>query len=149
VKYRVFVTDIEDQPADWIAWFSNQRARCENLIKESNNDAGLTAHPSGRFATNAVHFQMAMLAYNLNCWLLLFQRHEEETVEDLKHTMLATSRLRFLFIPAKMWKHAGRTGISYSENYEEKGLFDRLMGRLRAVVLPGESFAPVVPVALE
>ena len=149
VKYRVFVTDIEDQPADWIAWFSNQRARCENLIKESNNDAGLTAHPSGRFATNAVHFQLAMLAYNLNCWLLLFQRHEEETVEDLKHTMLATSRLRFLFIPAKMWKHAGRTGISYSENYEEKGLFDRLMGRLRAVVLPGERFAPVVPVALE
>jgi len=50
----------------------------------------------------------------------------------MKHTMLATARLRFLFIPAKMWKHAGRTGISYSGNYAEKGLFDRLMGRLRA-----------------
>jgi len=149
VKYRVFVTDIEEQPPDWIVWFYNQRARCENLIKESNNDAGLTAHPSGRFDTNAVHFQMAMLAYNLNCWLLLFQRNEKEKVEDMKHTMLATARLRFLFIPAKMWKHAGRTGISYSENYAEKGLFDRLMGRLRAVVPSGESFAPVVPVALE
>ena len=90
-----------------------------------------------------------MLAYNLNCWLLLFQRKEAETVEDLKHTMLATSRLRFLYIPAKMWKHAGRTGISYSGNYAEKELFDCLMGRLRAVVLPGVGFAPVVGVALE
>ena len=157
VTYRVFVTDIEDQPVEFIVWFYNQRARCENLIKESNNDAGLTAHPSGRFATNAVHFQLAMLAYNLNCWLLLFQRNEKETVEDMKHTigarvesaLLATSRLRFLFIPAKMWKHAGRTGISYSENYEEKGLLDRLMERLRAVVPVEGSFAPVVPVALK
>ena len=98
---------------------------------------------------NAVYFQMAMLAYNFNCWLLLFQRKEQETVEDMKHTMLATSRLRFLFIPAKMWKHAGRTGISYSQNYEEKGLFDRLMERLRAVVPVGGSFAPVIPVALK
>ena len=148
VTYRVFVTDIENKPVDFIVWFYNQRARCENLIKESNNDAGLTAHPSGRFATNAVHFQMAMLAYNLNCWLLLFQRNEEEKVADMKHTMLATSRLRFLFIPAKMWKHAGRTGISYSENYEERELLNRLMTRLRAVVPVGGSFAPVVPVAL-
>ena len=108
---------------------------------------------------------MAMLAYNFNCWLLLFQRNEQEIVEDMKHTIgarvesasLATSRLRFLFIPwrkslkriAKMWKHAGRTGISYSENYAEKGLLDRLMGRLRAVVPVGGSFAPVVPVALK
>ena len=53
VTYRVFVTDIEDEPVEFIVWFYNQRARCENLIKESNNDAGLTAHPSGRFATNA------------------------------------------------------------------------------------------------
>ena len=139
VKYRVFVTGIEEQPPDWIVWFYNQRARCENLIKESNNDAGLTAHPPGRFDTNAVNFQR----------LLLFQRNEEEKVADMKHTMLATSRLRFLFIPAKIWKHAGRTGISYSENYEEQGLLNRLMERLRAVVAVGKSFAPVVPVALK
>ena len=47
-----------------------------------------------------------------------------------------------------MWKHAGRTGISYSENYKEKGLFNRLMKRLRAVVPVSGSFAPVVPVPL-
>jgi len=26
---------------------------------------------------NCVHFQLAMLAYNLNCWLLLFNREEK------------------------------------------------------------------------
>lgn len=150
VKYRVFVTNIEDQPIDWVVWFYNRRAAAENLIKEANNDAGLTAHPSGRFPLNAIHFQLAMLAYNLNCWLLLFQRPEQETVETLKHTMLATARLRFLFVAAKIWRHAGRTGISYADHYEEKGLFDRLMRRLRGIVLPGTAgFQPVIPVALE
>ena len=110
VKYRVFVTNIEDQPIDWVTWFYNGRAGAENLIKEANNDAGLAAHPSKRFDTNAIHFQLAMLAYNLNCWLMLLQRNEEETVETLKHTTLATARLRFLFVAAKIWKHAGRTG---------------------------------------
>lgn len=149
VKYRVFVTDIEDQPIDWIPWFYNQRAGAENLIKESNNDVGLAAHPSGRFDMNANYFQMAMLAYNVNCWLLLFQRPEEETVETLKHTMLSTARLRFLFIAAKIKRHARQTAISYGDHYEEQGLFHRLMSRLRGIVLSGEGFAPVIPVALE
>ena len=77
-----------------------QRAGAENLIKEANNDAGLAAHPSGRWATNCVHFQLAMLAYNLNCWLLLFQREETAKAAELKHTTLAIARLRFLFLAA-------------------------------------------------
>ena len=74
--YRVFVTNMDDAIAP-LVWFYNQRAAAENLIKEANNDAGLAAHPSGRWATNCVHFQLVMLAYNLNCWLLLFHREEE------------------------------------------------------------------------
>jgi hypothetical protein len=62
----------------------------------------------------------------------------------LKHTTLATSRLRFLFIAAKIWRHSGRTGVSFSDHYEDKGLFRRLMERLRAIELRGDSFAPVV-----
>ena len=30
----------------------HQRGGAENLIKEANNDAGLAAHPSGRFDVN-------------------------------------------------------------------------------------------------
>src|SRR5713226_674397 len=74
--YRVLVTNLED-PIDLAVWFYNQRAGSENLIKEANNDAGLAAHPSKRFDVNSNHFQSAMLPSNLNCWLMLFQRHEQ------------------------------------------------------------------------
>src|SRR5579885_3426924 len=96
-KYRVFVTDFVE-PIDFVVWFYGQRGGAENLIKEANNDAGLAAHPSGRFDVNSNHFQLAMLAYNLNCWLMLFNREPQADATALRHTTLATSRLRFLFV---------------------------------------------------
>jgi hypothetical protein len=146
-KYRVFVTDFSE-PIYFVVWFYNQRGGAENLIKEANNDAGLTAHPSGRFDVNGNHFQLAMLAYNLNCWLMLFNREPEADATELRHTTLATSRLRFLFVAAKIWRHAGRTGISYSDRYEEKGVFQRLMNRLRKIEPRGSGYAPVMLPAL-
>lgn len=143
--YRVFVTNLTD-PIAPVVWFYNRRAGAENLIKEANNDAGLAAHPSHRFDVNGNHFQLAMLAYNLNCWLMLFQRDEGTTdVTTLQHTTLATARLKFLFVAAKIWRHAGRTGVSYSADYAEQAIFQRLMDRLRRVA-PG--FAPVVKLAV-
>ena len=142
-EYRAFVTDL-DAPIDVVAGFYRQRGGAENLIKEANNDAGLAAHPSGRWMTNCVHFQLAMLAYNLNCWLMLFNRDEEARVEELRHTTLATARLRFLFLAAKIVRHAGAVMVRYSDHYEEKGRLGRLMDRLRAVVWNGERFAPVL-----
>jgi hypothetical protein len=111
--YRVFdcgdwthgVTDL-DAPIDAIVGFYRQRAGAENLIK-ANNDAGLAAHPSARWYMNCVHFQLAILAYNLNCWLMLFNREDQAMAEDIQHTTLATARLRFLFLAAKIVRHAG------------------------------------------
>lgn len=146
-KYRVFVTDFVE-PIDFVVWFYGQRGGAENLIKEANNDAGLAAHPSGRFDVNSNHFQLAMLAYNLNCWLMLFNREPQADATALRHTTLATARLRFLFVAAKIWRHAGRTGVSYSDHYEEKGMFERLMDRLRRIVPRGPGYAPVMLPAL-
>ena len=145
--YRVFVTNM-DGPLDALVWFYNQRAGAENLIKEANNDAGLAAHPSKRWMMNANWFQIVMLAYNLNCWLQLFNREEGQRVDQLQHTTLATARLRFLFLAAKIWRHAGRVGVSYSDHYEEKSILDRLMGRLRAIAAAADGFAPVIATAL-
>jgi len=136
------------QPIDLLAWFYSQRGGAENLIKEANNDAGLAAHPSGRWTMNCNHFQLAMLAYNLNCWLMLFNREEDAKVETLQHTTLATARLRFLFLAAKIWRHAGRVGVSYSDHYAEQGIFRRLMDRLGAIAADGPNFVPVLPTAL-
>ena len=97
---------------------------------------------------NCIHFQFAMLAYNLNCWLMLFNREEETQVDTLQHTTLATSRLKFLFLAARIWRHAGRVGVSYSDHYADRSLFERLMARLRSVATNENGFAPVIPVAL-
>jgi len=146
-SYRVFVTDL-DAPIDVAVGFYRQRAGAENLIKEANNDAGLAAHPSARWAMNCVHFQLAMLAYNLNCWLMLFNREEQAKVEELRHTTLATARLRFLFLAAKIVRHAGAVLVRYSDHYAEQGTMGRLMDRLRAIVPTGHRFAPVLASAL-
>ena len=97
---------------------------------------------------NCNHFQLAMLAYNLNCWRMLFNREENAKVETLQHTTLATARLRFLFLAAKIWRHAGRVGVSYSDHYAEQSVFDRLMMRLRSVTANPNGFLPVIPAAL-
>ena len=146
--YRVFVTNM-DAPLDALVGFYRGRASAENLIKEANNDAGLAAHPSKRWTMNANWFQLVMLAYNLNCWLLLFQREETAQVTEMPHTTLATARLRFLFLAAKIWRHAGRVGVSYSDHYEDKGNFDRLMQRLRSIADAARGFLPVIATALQ
>jgi hypothetical protein len=145
--YRVFVTNL-DAPIDVVVGFYRERAGAENLIKEANNDAGLAAHPSIRWAANCVHFQLAMLAYNLNCWLMLFHRDEQVKADDLHHTTIATARLRFLFLAAKIVRHAGSVLVRYSDHYAEKGSMARLMDRLHAIAPKGSGFAPVLATAL-
>jgi hypothetical protein len=143
----VFVTNMEG-PLAALVWFYGQRGGAENLIKEANNDAGLAAYPSRRWRMNANWFQIVMLAYNLNCWLQLFNREEQAEAGEIRHTTLATARLRFLFLAAKIWRHAGRTGVSYGDGYEDKGLLDRLMLRLRAIAATAGGFAPVIATPL-
>ena len=89
-----------------------------------------------------------MLAYNLNCWLMLFNREPQADVAELRHRTLATSRLRLLFVAAKIWRHAGRTGLSYSDHYEEKNAFERLMDRLRRIAPLAKGYVPVMVPAL-
>ncbi len=55
---------------------------------------------------------------------------------------------RFLFVAAKIWSHAGRTGVSYGDHHQEKGVFNRLMDRLRRIALSGQGYAPVMTPAL-
>jgi Transposase DDE domain group 1 len=97
---------------------------------------------------NCNWFQIAMLAYNLNCWLQLFNREEGAEIGMMRYTTLATARLRFLFVAAKIWRHAGRVGVSYSDHYPDQGLFHRLMERVRGIAPGGDGFLPVLKTAL-
>ena len=147
-EYRVFVTNMSGAIAELVGFY-RQRATAENLIKEANNDAGLKAHPSNRFDMNRIQFQLALVAYNLNCWLMLFNREPVADVAKLEHTTLAIARLRFLFIAAKLWSHANSTGIHYSDQYQEQGIFQRLMARLRSIEMKGTVFGAVMHPALK
>lgn len=141
--YRAFVSDMKGAISTLVAFY-DERAGAENLIKEANNDTGLTAHPYHRFEMNRVHFQLVMLAYNLNCWLMLFNRDEGITAGQMQHTTLATARLRFLFVAAKIWKHGRRVGVRYGDHYEDRGLFQRLLDRVRSIAPAAGGFAPVL-----
>lgn len=149
-RYRVFVTNI--RASKWsrseVAAFYNKRAAVENLIKESNNDIGLTAHPSAQWAMNANHFQLSMIAYNLNCWLELFDREEELKLAELKHQTVGTARLRMLYLAARITRHGGRTEIHFGSQYQERDRFDKLMARLRSIERGLNGFAPVIETPL-
>ncbi|MFN8939915.1 MAG: transposase [Acidobacteriota bacterium] len=122
----------------------NKRAAVENLIQEANNDIGLAAHPSGQWSMNANHFQLSMIAYNLNCWLALFEREESLTVPELTHRTVATNRLRLLYLAARTTRHGGQTEIHFGAQYQERNRFDQLMARWRAIERSLPGFAPVI-----
>ena len=68
-------------------------------------------------------------------------RNETRTTVD-DATAFSFSGSHFL-VPCR----AG-VGVSYSDHYEEKGTFQRLMDRLRSIFVGANGFAPVVPTAL-
>ncbi len=47
----------------------------------------------------------------------------------MKHSTLATSRMRFPFLSARICRHAGRVAASQSDHYQQKHLFQRLAER--------------------
>ncbi len=126
----------------------NQRVGAENLIKETNNDAGLAAYPSARWAMNCNHFQMAMLAYDLNCWLMLFNREEKAACRRPEAHDLGDLPLALPVSGGQDLATRGRVGVSYSDHYPEQGIFQRLMERLRAIAVGEKGYVPVLAVAL-
>jgi hypothetical protein len=104
----------------------------------------LTAHPSGQWAMKANHLQLSMIAYNLNCWLELFERQESVTVPELRHRTLATTRLRLVYLAAKIGRHGGQTEIHFGSQYQERDRFDQLMARLRSIERKMDGFRAVV-----
>jgi len=83
LRYEKEPEEVEEKKAEQYRLFatSGYTAGAENLMKEANNDA--------------------MPAYNLNCRPMLVNREEETDVMPLRHTTLATARLRFPFVAAK------------------------------------------------
>jgi hypothetical protein len=65
-----------------------------------------------------------------------------------KGTKARENILRFLFVAAKIVRHAGAVLVRYSDHYAEQGKLGRLMDRLRGIVQIGDRFVPVLASAL-
>ncbi len=125
-KYRIFVTDSRKSPHNSITEY-DLRAGAENLVGEANRE-GLAAIPSKNFQMNMAYFQIVMLAYNLWRYLKLMS-HADAPGEPVLNTV-HVSRLKLLFISAKIVTHSNRTKVKYSGYLSRRTVLDLLFKRV-------------------
>jgi hypothetical protein len=125
--YRIFVTDLKNRPHKVIKNY-DKRADVENCIEEAQKE-GILSIPSKRFLSNMVFFQIIMLAYNFWRWIKIAAQVHSETQKrmidkpdhgsqyrqlDITTASLRISRLKMLYISAKIVMHGNVTTIKYS-----------------------------------
>jgi len=117
--YQVIVTNSGKSP-EGVWHFYNQRACCENFIKEGIYSLGLDKVVSHRYAGNCTWFELLMLGYNL---MNTFK--EEVLNHNRAKAMICTIRERLFLIPGKLVHTARRWVLkleatwAYREEYEQ------------------------------
>lgn len=121
-EYHLFVTNIEKSVL--VLWrFYNKRANCENLIAQGKNQLGMGSMRTQLFWSNAVLFELAMLAYNLIVWFrrtCLPKIRWKEEIETFRswflHTaakVIHTGRRWYLDLPRGYpWKQEWQQALS-------------------------------------
>ena len=100
--YQVMVSNSEEDPETvWRTY--NQRACCENFIKEGIYGLGLDKVVSHSYGGNSTWFELLMLGYNL---MNLFK--EEVLNQKKTKAMVSTIRDAFFLIPAKLIRSSRR-----------------------------------------
>jgi hypothetical protein len=124
--YRTFVTDLRGAVHKVIDEYDD-RAGAEPLIAEAKRE-GLAAIPSKHFQSNMVYFQIVMLAYNL--WRYLKRCAEPEEHPSPVVNTVHVSRLKLLFIAAKIVTHSNRVWVKYSRHIRLRSMVDTLYERI-------------------
>jgi Transposase DDE domain group 1 len=127
--YRTFVTDLTRKAHQVIDEYDD-RAGAEPLIAEAKRE-GVAAIPSKRFQSNMVYFQIVMLAYNL--WRYLKRYAEPAECPDKIVATVHVSRLKLLFIAAKIVSHSNRVWVKYSRHLRIRKILDTLYQRIDLV----------------
>jgi len=124
--YRTFVTGFTAAAHQVIDEYDG-RAGAETLIGEAKRE-GLAAIPSKRFQSNMVYFQIVMLAYNL--WRYLKRCAEPKEHPDPVVNTVHVSRLKLLFVAAKIVTHSNRVWVKYSRHLRVRNMLDTLYKRI-------------------
>jgi len=99
------------------------RADAENLVREAKRE-GLAAISSKHFHMNMAYFQIVMLAYNLWGYIKLMS-YVDSTEESVLNTV-HVSRLKLLFLFAKIVRHSNHTKVKYSGYLSQRDILNRL-----------------------
>jgi hypothetical protein len=118
-NYQVIATN-SDAPGEEVWRFYNQRACCENFIKESIYGFGLDKSVSRNWAGAKLYFELVMLSYNLMNWF-----KEKVLGRKKKKEMAGTIRWKLFWIPAKLVTTSRRQRLKlaawwpYREQFQE------------------------------
>ena len=94
--YQVIATN-SALPGEEVWHCYNQRACCENFIKEGIYDFGLDMSVTKNWAGARLYFELVMLAYNLMNWF-----KEKALGLDTRKEMAQTIRWKLFWIPARL-----------------------------------------------
>jgi hypothetical protein len=125
-KYRIFVTSLPSKPHQVIQEYDG-RAGAESLIGEAKRE-GLAAIPTQKFQSNQAYFQIVMFSYNLWRYMIAFAHLNDQ--EQKTQNTIHVSRLKLLFIAAKIVSGKNRIRVNYSSHLSGKERLDRLIHNL-------------------
>jgi hypothetical protein len=126
-RYRVFATSREAAAHRVVAEYDD-RAGAEKLISEMHHE-GIAAIPSKHFAPNGAFLQIAMLTYNLWRHVKAFANRSPQEDTWSRNTN-RVSRLRLLWLAAKVNYHGEQTQIKYSAFLPVRPTLENLFCRL-------------------
>ncbi len=122
--YQVIVTNSDKEPEE--VWrYYNQRACCENFIKEGIYGFGLDKVVSHSYAGNYTWFELLMLGYNL---MNFFK--EEVLNQNKTKNMIQTLRDRLFLIPGKLIKTSRQWVLKLESTWAYKGEYEEALARL-------------------
>jgi hypothetical protein len=122
--YQAIVTS-SDLPSEEVWQTYNQRACCENFIKEGIYGFGLDQVVSHHWGGNNAYFQLLMFAYNL---INLF-KEEVLTQRHIKQ-MTQTIRERLFLIPGKLIRTCGRWILKLERTWYYREPYEEALGRV-------------------
>jgi hypothetical protein len=123
-SYQVIATN-SDAPGEDVWRFYNQRACCENFIKEGIYGFGLDKSVSRHWAGARLYFELVMLAYNLMNWF-----KERVLGRKTKKEMAGTIRWKILWIPAKLVRSGRKTRLRLASWWPYRAQFDKALAAI-------------------
>jgi hypothetical protein len=128
-RYAAFVTDLNFS-AEMIWSLYNQRADCENRIKELKYDYGIEGFCMEDFYATEAAFRFAMIAYNL---MALFKL---QVLNNKHSSFLSTVRFQCIAIGSYLTKSGRKTTLILSAKQKRKQFLEGLFSKLNDLAPP-------------